>query len=500
MTKPFILLAAVMCLWAGAGHAVTFDVPAQALGDVAEGAVSAAAFFLANFAAVAILILIALCLRYWIWALYTLLVFLGLLYIALFEQNITGIVWSGMDVSAQGLIAGGYAMLSINYLVAAYTLPTDHRWAWLKTPFCVAAVGIWGIWALGRTAPVEVGYLLFSITGCTVAIAHFFPVSTFTKLRGGYDIIIRNLIWGLLVCVLIGGTFVIAGAFEGQDLTVIINRVLIAAITIAFGGLFIRNIFVLKSDRELAVQEALERAVEQARISEELLAAKDSYNEAVEVAHARTLRLATASHDIRQPLSSLRTSFAALARDMPEDTRSHLQQSLDYLDELASSYVSEASTFSEAHHGHGDAAPDPDTDEQVRAEQIGATLQRMFEDDAAARDLTLQVGITPAPLDTQPLALMRVLCNLMSNAIAHGTPGTLRLEGHAEAPGYTFTVSNPGAASLDFGAWNKGDASEGSGLGLAIVQEQATRAGLVLATPDCAPDRTCVSVTLPAPA
>lgn len=496
MKKPLITLAAALpLLWTGTAQAVTFDVPAQPLGDVAAGAVAAAAFFLGNLSVLAVLIAIALSLRYYIWALYTLLVLLGLIYIALFEQNITGIVWSGIDVSAQTLIAGGYAMLSINYLVAAHTLPAEHKWAWLKTPFRVIAIGIWAIWAMGRMAPVEVGYLLFSITGCTVAVAHFFPVSTFTKLRGGYDTIIRNLIWGLLTCVLIGGTFVIAGGFDGQNLTVIINRVLIAAITIGFGALFIRNIFVLKSDREIAVQEALDRAVEQARISEDLLAAQQGYNEAVEVARTRTLRLATASHDIRQPLSSLRTSFAALARDMPDGTRSHLQQSLDYLDELASSYVSEASTFEAAHPDHGDASPD----EQVRAEQIGATLHRMFADDAAARDLTLEAHVTPAPLDTQPLALMRVLCNLMSNAIAHGTPGVLRLTGTTEATGYTFTVSNPGAASLDFGAWNKGDASEGSGLGLAIVQEQATRVGLVLSTPEDGADRTSVSVTIPAP-
>ncbi|MBY4894024.1 hypothetical protein KUL25_14795 [Rhodobacteraceae bacterium N5(2021)] len=290
-------------------------------------------------------------------------------------------------------------MLTINYLVAAHTLPADHKWAWLKTPFRVIAVGVWAIWALGRLAPIEVGYLLFSITGCTVAVAHFFPVSTFSKLRGGYDTMIRNLIWVLLTCVLIGGTVVIAGGFDGQTLTVVINRVLIAAITIGFGALFIRNIFVLKSDREIAVQEALDHAIAQARLSEELLAAQEGYTAAVEVAQARTLRLATASHDIRQPLSSLRTSFAALSRDMPEVTRSHLQQSLDYLDELASSYVSEARTFEGASHGHPEDAPAPETDAQVRAEQIGATLHRMFETDAAERGLTLNVDVAPALLD-----------------------------------------------------------------------------------------------------
>lgn len=499
MTKPFVSL----CLWAAivvfasacASLAVTFDVPAQALGDVAPMAVRAAAFYLSNFTVLAVLMAIALSLRHWVWAQYTLLVMLGLVYIGLFEQNITGIVWSGVDIGPDALVAFGYAMLSVNYLVAAETIPAAHRWAWLKMPFRLAAVGIWALWALGRMGTDEMRYLLFSIAGCTVAVAHFFPVSTFSALRGGYDRIIRNYIWVLLTGVLFGATIVIAGVVEGQTLTVTINRILIFAVTLGFGALFIRNIFVLQSDREMAVEEALARAIEQARISEELLEAQQNHRDAMDVARARNLRLATASHDIRQPLSSLRTSFAALARDMPHETRHHLQHSLDYLDELASSYVSEAS---EVEDGPALAVRErvrEDDSEQVHAEQIGETLTRMFEGDAANKGLTLRTDVAPAALDTQPLALMRVLCNVISNAIAHGAPGDLWVEGAVEGRGYAFKVRNPGAADLAFEPWSKGKASEGSGLGLAIVREQAERAGLSLSTED-REEETCVCVTI----
>lgn len=496
---PFGLLAALIPV---AGFAVTFDVPAQELGDVAAGAVSTAAFYMSNLAAVCVLMTIALSLRHVIWGLYTLLVLLGLVYICLFEQNITGIVWTGIDIGPQSLVAGGYAMFSVNYLVAAHTLPADHKWAWLKAPFRIAAVAIWVIWGAGRLGSVELGYLLFSLTGCSVAIAHFFPVSTFTKLRGGYDTIIRNFIWIILVMVLIGGTLVIAGGLSAQNLTVTINRVIIATVVIAFGALFIRNIFVLQSDRELAVQEALERATEQARISAALLEAQKSHKAAVDIARTRTLRLATASHDIRQPLSSLRTSFAAFSRNMPEDTRSHLQTSLDYLDELASSYLTEASaedasdedTLAQSERVVSDA------DEQVHADQIAQTLTRMFENDAAERDLMIAADVASATLQTQPLALMRVLCNVMANAVAHGTPGVLQLRGETLEDAYIFSITNPGAGTLDFAEWGKGDASQGSGLGLSIVREQAARSGLEISTPDCDADTTCVAIAIPHPA
>ncbi len=498
MTKTFIavclLVAGVATFLAPAGFAVTFDVPQQPLGDVAAGAVAAAAFFLGNLTVVAVLLAIAVSLRQWTWALYTMLVLLGLLYIAFFEQNITGIVWSGVDISAQGLVTLGYGMLSINYLVAAQTLPHDHTWAWMKGPFCIAAVALWGMWALGRTGSLEFAHLLFSVAGCTVAIAHFFPVSTFSKLRGGYDTIIRNLIWILLTAVLIGGTIAIGAAYGGQTLTVTINRILIAAITIGFGALFIRNIFILKSDRELAVQEALDRAIEKARISEELLAAQESHRAAVEVARDRNLRLATASHDIRQPLSSLRTSFAALSREMPEDARNHLKHSLDYLDELASSYISEAAADAESLA----IQERVETDEsEVRAEQIGETLVRMFTEDAEGRGLVVKADVSPAPLRTEPLALMRVLCNVMSNAIAHGSPGTLHLDGRMTDRGYVFNIRNPGASELSFEEWSKGKASGGSGLGLAIVQEQADRGGFEVSTAKSDDSTTCVSITVP---
>jgi signal transduction histidine kinase len=498
MTKAIFTLSMTLLALAFAtrpGAAVTFDVPAQDLTDVAGAAVVTAAFFIGNFAAIMVLITIAASLRQWVWALYTMLVLLGLIYIALFEQNITGIVWSGIDISASTLVACGFAMLAINYLVAAQAIPSAHKWAWLKTPFRLAALAMGAIWGISTALPADAQYLLFSAAGCTVAVAHFFPVATFSKLRGGHDRIIRNLIWILLTAVLIGGTFVIAGGSDGATLTIAVNRILIAAITIGFGALFVRNIFILKSDRELAVQEALDRAEDQARINAELLVARDNHRAAVAVAHDRNLRLATASHDIRQPLSSLRTSFAALARDMPGDTRDHLQHSLDYLDELASSYITEA-----AH----DAAPlaqqervDVADAERVQTAQIAETLRHMFAGDAAERDLALRMDVASAALHTQPLALMRVLCNVMSNAIAHGTPGPLDVSGSQTAAGYVFEIRNPGASDLAFAEWDKGKASGGSGLGLAIVREQATRAGLSIATPDRGPDTTCIAITVP---
>lgn len=470
---------------------------------MAEQAVATSAFYLGSFSVLVMMLAIAVSLRQWVWLLYTLLALMGLAYIGLFEQNITGIVWTGVDLSPNALIVVGYAMLSINYLVAAFTLPEGHKWAWLKTPYRVAALGIWGLWAIGRTGPFEFGFLLFSIAGCTVAVAHFIPVSTFSKLRGGYDTIIRNLIWLLLVVVLVGATVVISGVTEGQAHTVTINRLIIAIITIGFGALFIRNIFVLQSDRELAMHEALERAEEKARISEELLAAREDHQTALGIARDRTMRLATASHDIRQPLTSLRTSFAVLSREMPQDMQTHLQSSLDYLDELASSYLEDARGRNDAMPLDGTALAEQErlsdeTEQTVRAEQIGDTLERMFEQDAAERDLILTKDVASAELHTQPLALMRVLCNVMSNAIAHGAPGQLSLQGTASEAGYTFTIRNPGSSELEFDAWEKGSSSEGHGLGLTIIRDQAAKAGLILSKDASEGESTTFTITVPA--
>jgi len=467
---------------------MSFDVPAQALGDVAVTAISTSAFYVTNFTILTVFCGVAVSIRYWVWVQYIILVMLGLIYIGLFEQNITGVVWLGLDLSPSALLVAGYAMLSINYRVAAHTLPADHRWAWLKRPYHGAALLVWGFWAVGRAQAVETQFLLFSVAGCTVALAHFAPVSTFTTLRGGYDTLIRNIIWALLVCVLIGATFVIAGAINGQNITVTINRFIILTITLGFAALFARNIFVLQSDRERAVQDALDRAQDKIEITEALLAARDDHEAALNLAHAQRLRLASASHDIRQPLSSLRTSFAALSHTMPGETQEHLQDSLDYLDALAGSYLVED-------HAASDPAPGAAT-EMIRAEQIGETLRRMFEEDAAARDMMLTADIVPASLQTQPLALMRVLCNILSNAVKHGEPGRLDLEGQETAQGYTFTIRNPGAGDLAFDAWEKGDGSDGHGLGLSIVQEQAAAAGLTISNDGSDDQSTCLSVTV----
>lgn len=483
-------------LFARAAHGLEFDVAQQPLELVATEAIGAAIFYAANLAAMALLMVTALFIRQVVWAFYTLLVILGLVYIGLFEQNLTGVIWTGLDVSEAALLIFGYLMFSINFVVAGLAIPVQHRFARFKAYYLWAAGGVWVIWLMGQPFSGQFRYVLFAVAGCGVACGHYFPVSTFSKWQGGTDVLARNAIWLLLSFTLFAATFAVLTASTGLTANIAtINRTIIALIAACFAFLFIRHMFVLRSERELAMQTALKSAEENVRTGQALLAARKQYDEVQELARMRNMRLASASHDIRQPITALRTSFAAMAAHQPPEMRQHLHTSLDYLDQLAASYIDEA-------HQQEVRPEDPrverkDQGSAVSMGLVAQTLDKMFRDEALDRGLSLRVDVSAVDLRVDALALMRILSNLVTNAVKHAQAGEIVVEGAQTSAGFVWSVTNNTQGTLDFDDWSKGDASGGSGLGLSIVTQQAKEAGLRLNLTHTAQDRVTVAVEIP---
>ena len=252
------------------------------------------------------------------------------------------------------------------------------------------------------------------------------------------------------------------------------------------------NVIALRR-RHLAAVEARVTALEaEAERSRELLDAERNYARARDLAAMRQRQLATASHDLRQPLVSLRMTFDTLAAEMAPEVKSRLNEAFDYLGSLATGYVD-------------DSVPDTPSDPAPEAYALDiplGTVDQMFADEAAAKGLTLRVHTASLEVTVPPLVLMRILTNLVSNAIKYTDTGRV-VVGLRRGPRPRVCVidTGPGMSAEEIAqfreAYTKGDASTGHGLGLSVCVELAEANGMTLDIRSTPGRGTCFTLHLP---
>ncbi|WP_248157475.1 sensor histidine kinase [Roseibium sediminicola] len=258
--------------------------------------------------------------------------------------------------------------------------------------------------------------------------------------------------------------------------------------TLAFGVMAGLSTGLIELRREHA--DALAREIEavrkEAAVTQELLKAEQNYSRVRDLADKRQLQLASMSHDIKQPLSALRMSVEAMTRDDPGATRARLQEAFDYIQDLALSHLDEAQI-----EAAGESAKDNRDTVQSEAEPYSVslildTVGQMFGDEARIKGLSLKVVNSSALVSVQPLALMRIVSNLVSNAIKYTDKGKVLAGVRRRGGRIEIQVldTGPGMSAEDLNryrqAWQSGEGSEGHGLGLAICAELAAGHGLSL--------------------
>lgn len=108
----------------------------------------------------------------------------------------------------------------------------------------------------------------------------------------------------------------------------------------------------------------------------------------------------------------------------------------------------------------------------------------MFKDEARGKGLALKLVPSSASVKTQPIALMRIVSNLVSNAIKYTHEGrvvvgcrqedeTLRIEIHDSGPG----IPDDDIERL-LQPYERGETPGGTGLGLAVVSDLAQQHGM----------------------
>lgn len=252
-------------------------------------------------------------------------------------------------------------------------------------------------------------------------------------------------------------------------------------------GLALRVRFLLGSVRTLRAEIeaiAVGATADQIRAADAVLRAAQADAAAREASSDRSRFLAAASHDLKQPIHAV-TLFVAALKLQPLEGRArylvdHLDRSLGGLDELFNRLLDIARLDG------GDIEP------QVRSFGIATLLSPLgprFQQVAAERQIDFRVRVGPDDtVCTDPVLLVEIVMNLLSNALRYTTRGGVLLGARRRGGMVRIEVWDTGIGiapseidrifeefvQLDNPSR---DRRKGLGLGLAIVRRLADRLG-----------------------
>jgi two-component system osmolarity sensor histidine kinase EnvZ len=193
-----------------------------------------------------------------------------------------------------------------------------------------------------------------------------------------------------------------------------------------------------------------------------------------EMAANRTVMIAGISHDLRTPLTRLGIAVEMLDEDSNPELVAGIRRNLDVMNDLISQFL-------EFSRGIEDECP-----VQVDLWQIVASLAEDLERDGA--DLRLHRYDPPCVFFADPIALQRILGNLLKNAAQYGGENPIDVELHCSDEDVSIEIRDrgPGIPEGDVQAVfrpfhrlqpARDRTTGGSGLGLAIVHQLAVKHG-----------------------
>jgi two-component system sensor histidine kinase MprB len=199
---------------------------------------------------------------------------------------------------------------------------------------------------------------------------------------------------------------------------------------------------------------------------------ESSRSELDESVQAQRQLVADASHELRTPITSLRTNIE-LMLEHPDLTGEERRRMLaDVVEQTAelSGLIGDLIELA-----RGDLPPE--AAEEVRLDNVVAEAAQRAERNFP--DVRFQATLSPALIMGMPERLGRAVNNLLDNAARHSPPGGV-VEVETSADGVQVRDHGPGVAEVDLpyvfdrfyrGAGSRG--KQGSGLGLAIVRQVA---------------------------
>ena len=388
------------------------------------------------------------------------------------------------------LIAIGFTLVAIQSDVSLFTtnLASNFDQARLVWRSCITFVSIsltgiilaafWGnvTNALGRTGSA----ILLALPLVIFGVLFFFQIDAALV---------------VLFYLLVLGLIAVASIIVSSSLIILVEPALVGTVVPELVSNFVRDMMRLVvagtllaivivdiqrnlKERDRLNNERIEALKAQSETDQRLLQTERRYARARDTAQRRKQQLASASHDIRQPLVGLREAVRAEA---------------DNLEELTHEYSDrDAATPSQLNSG----------EEAYSLDLIVHTVEDMFEGEATKQGIKLESRYAPCTTRVPALALIRATSNLVANALRHAEADHVSLavfhEDHC-----IIEVSDNGhgmdAEKLEQAQrrGTKDETSDGDGLGLAIIHDLAARHGFEFSITSKPGQGTVARITLP---
>ncbi len=248
------------------------------------------------------------------------------------------------------------------------------------------------------------------------------------------------------------------------------------------------------------VAAAIRDMTERRAVNDALIAARE---EADRANQAKSRFLATASHDLRQPLQTIRLLNASVLTLTERASRVHeLLQRQELAINSASRLLNALLDITRLESGAIEPQLAP-----VGMAAVLADLAREFEPIAAAKNLRLEFADTQTVITTDRILFVQLLQNLLGNALKYTESGFVRIAQSADADALILTVEDSGVGipqdKLErvfdeyYQVDVKGAQRSGVGLGLAIVREVSRLLGYSVAVASQLGAGTRVRVRIP---
>ncbi len=250
---------------------------------------------------------------------------------------------------------------------------------------------------------------------------------------------------------------------------------------LVFAGAILNQVYGLRRARDQAVTAQLAETDRRLELSNQLLSKEGDLRRAHDLAERHRSNLASTSHDLRQPIASLRASLD-IAKERSPELVSELSAGIEFLDSLLGQTLTKTRLTSHIQETpeHGD-----DTDLQV----IFRNAQRMFAMEADKKGIALKIVDSSLVVCMPAIDLIRIVSNLTSNAVNYTSTGAVLIGARRRAGHAAIEIWDTGSGILPdqldkvLEPYVRGpstDAASGEGLGLSIVKELADRNGLTL--------------------
>lgn len=360
------------------------------------------------------------------------------------------------------------------HLLTAMQIESTHRLAKLKQVFIVMgiAAGVLtcsAFYWLGSLSLAEM-WVPANILFFTMVISQFLPPLTWLNYDPKLRFFIRMYPIIIAVCLTVGFSYLFLNDASQKAFNAFYRVILLLVASFSL-IIVIWQAFHSRHRKEIAEKQTAIAAKKEAETKLELMKAEQAYNDALSAATKHRSQLVAVSHDLKQPVTALRSAVERLTMGKGVNAE-NLILAIDYIDSLSRNYVSQHNES--VHLGEVKSKEK----EKVSTTMLMGVLRKMFADEAKERNILIRFYSAEYQVLIEPLSTMRIMTNLINNALTHSNGSKMLVGFRSKGQQLIFQVHDNGLGvsrvmqpNMLLNGW-KGDESSGEGLGLSIVSEQ----------------------------